>query len=372
MPRRANGQGSIYQRAGRDGWTGAVSINGRQRTKTFDTKREAQRWIERTNAELAAGVAGDDRLTLGAYLDRWLEQKKGTVEASTHVRYSELANVHVRPALGGIPLGKLTPGDVHDLMRRIQASGRSATTARRCHTLLHSALKQAMREGLIVRNVAELADAPRPSHHEMRPFDVEESRRFVGGIAGDPLEALYLLALTTGAREGELFALRWGDLDVERRTWMLRRKVRRVTGLGRLEGPPKTRAGNRRVILLPPVVAALPQGHRPADGLVFPTSRGTAREPQNFLRREFYPLLERLQLRRIHFHDLRHGTATLLLALDVHPSVVQRILGHADVTTTLRVYSHVLPGLDEAAMAQLERLLMAPPKSTTATTTDNE
>lgn len=358
MTRRANGEGSVYRRAGREGWTGAVSVGGKQRTRSFPTRREALRWVERTRAEVEAGTAGDERLTLGAYLDRWLERKRGTVEASTHVYYSELAAVHLRPALGGIPLARLSPGDVSDMTRRVVRSGRSAATAKRCQTLLHGVLKQAMREGLVARNVAELAPAPKERRRELHPFDVEESRRFVEGIKGDPLEGLYLLALTTGAREGELFAARWGDLDLGRRVWTLQRKVRRVRGLGKVEGPPKTRSGRRRVVLMPTVVDVLLRGDdRRPDRLLFPNARGTAMESQNFLRRRWYPLLDRLGLRRIRFHDLRHGTATLLLALGIHPSIVQRILGHADVTTTLRVYSHVLPGLDADAMAQLEALL---------------
>jgi integrase len=178
------------------------------------------------------------------------------------------------------------------------------------------------------------------------------------------------VALTTGLRQGELLALRWADVDLEGRRLAVRGSLHRPAGGGWTVEEPKTTRSRRPVVLAPLAVRAL-VAHRCRQGaerraagprwadhdLVFPNRVGRPLANQNLISRDFRPLLERLGLPRIRFHDLRHTAATLLLEAGVHPKVVSELLGHADVGTTLDLYSHVSPAMHAAAAQALGELL---------------
>jgi integrase len=178
-----------------------------------------------------------------------------------------------------------------------------------------------------------------------------------GGVRGDRLEALYILALTTGMREGELFGLRWADVNLANGALPL---VKRL----------KTRSSRQQVLLVSVAVDAL--GRHLArqreerlllglawddHGLVFTNTVGKPLHPTNFLQRSFYPLLERAGLPRIRFHDLRHSAATLLLGLGIHPKIVSEMLGHSQIAITLDLYSHVTATMQQEAVRAFEGLL---------------
>ena len=204
----------------------------------------------------------------------------------------------------------------------------------------------------------------------MRPFSEEEARTFLEATHGDPFEALYILALTTGLRRGELLALKWNDADLERGTLRVGRALVKEGGRHAV-GETKTRRGRRQVNLTPRTVKAL-RVHRKRQleekmrliglyedtGLIFTTQRGTPVNPENLVRRSFKPLLSRAGLPDIRFHDLRHTCATLLLGRGVHPKLVQKLLGHATIAMTLDTYSHYLPSMgDQAANAMGDTLV---------------
>jgi integrase len=204
----------------------------------------------------------------------------------------------------------------------------------------------------------------------MRVLNAEEARRFLEAAADDPLEALYVLAITTGMRQGELLALRWQDIDLDAGTVQVQRAVSRVRRGGFVEGEPKSARSRRQIVLAPIAVAALRRHWARqmearlasdklpgAAALVFQNGLGAYLEPQNVQRRSFKPLLCRAGLPEIRFHDLRHSAATLLLSLGTNPKIVQELLGHSSITLTLDTYSHVLPGLQEEAVGHLDALL---------------
>lgn len=221
---------------------------------------------------------------------------------------------------------------------------------------------QAVSDGLIPRNAADVK-APRPAPEEMRPLSEAESRTFLDAAreAGDRFEPLYVLAITTGLRRGELLGLRWDDADLDRCTLRVGRALVREGGR-HVVGETKTRRGRRRVNLTPRTVAAL-KAHRKrqleqrvrlaglyADhGLIFPSENGTPLNPENLVKRSFKPLLTKTGLPEIRFHDLRHTCATLLLSRGVHPKMVQELLGHATIAMTLDTYSHYLPSMGDQA-----------------------
>jgi integrase len=222
---------------------------------------------------------------------------------------------------------------------------------------------------MIARNPAAVVTPPRAARHEIRPLTPEQARVLLAVCEGERLGALYVLALTTGMRRGELLGLRWADVDLVARVLGVRSTLYRAEGRLVL-AEPKTARSRRLIHLAPEAVAAL-RAHRDrqlqerlqlgpawdAHDLVFANELGRPIEAQNMIRRSFYPLLERAGLPRIRFHDLRHSTATLLLTSGVHPKVVSEILGHATIGITLDTYSHVLPAMHREAVGAMSSLL---------------
>jgi integrase len=227
-----------------------------------------------------------------------------------------------------------------------------------------------MRRRLVARNVAELVAAPAMARREMRTLSVDELGRLLTAAEDDPLRALWMVAATTGMRLGEILALRWIDVDLDRGLITVRASLQRVGGVLRMDSP-KTHRSKRPVVLTALAREALARhrveqaAHRARAanlweerGLVFCNSVGRPLEPSNLRRRFFVPLLDRAGLEAVRFHDLRHTVATLLMG-SVNPKVVSELLGHSDVATTLRVYSHAAVAMHHEAAASLDTLLGA-------------
>jgi integrase len=216
-------------------------------------------------------------------------------------------------------------------------------------------------------------EAPRPEKNakiEMHPLTPEQARNLLKEVRGDRLEALYTLAITTGLRQGELFGLRWQDVDLDSGTLSVRQQLIRTRANGLVFTTPKSAKGRRSVRLTAKAVQAL-KDHRNKQleqkqrlsgiwkdtGLVFTSTMGTPLDPSNFTYHTFQPFLKRAGLPKIRFHDLRHTCATLLLGRNVNPKVVQEMLGHAHISETMDTYSHVLPSMQETAVNAIENAL---------------
>jgi integrase len=236
--------------------------------------------------------------------------------------------------------------------------------------VLHKALSQAVMWSLVPRNVTEAVSAPRPVPKEMRPLSAQEVRKLLEAAGDDSLEALWVLAVHTGMRQGELLALKWTDVDFEAGKVSVRRTLTRESGHFKL-AEPKTKKSRRTIKLTSAAAEALRKhlSHQMQDidrlgdlyrdrGLVFTSSSGAPLNPSNIRNRNLRRLLLKAELPEIRFHDLRHTCATLLLSKNVHPKIVQEMLGHANVAITRDTYSHVLPGIgDQAALAMENALL---------------
>ena len=205
-----------------------------------------------------------------------------------------------------------------------------------------------------------------PVPEEMHPLSPDEARKLIEAARGDKLEALYILAVQTGLRQGELLALKWEDVDLNEEVIRIRRTLVRSGGRIAL-GEPKTKGSRRTIYLTGAAMEALKihleqqleDIERLGDlyhdlGLVFTSGVGTLINPSNLRRRSFAPLLKRAGLPQIRFHDLRHTCATLLLSRNVHPKYVQELLGHATVAITLDTYSHVIPGMGNHTARAME------------------
>lgn len=380
MGRRGRGEGSVYQRT--DGrWVAVADVGWRdgKRVRKYvyaATRREVVAKLTKVRDELErTGVVANDRLTLRKFVDDWLAATEPAVRGSTYARYEAAMRLHIVPTIGHRPLGRITPHDVQQLYADRLAAGLSAQSVLHLHRILHRALRQAVRWGLVPRNVTEAVDPPRVPQREMSVLTPEQARTLLTHSRDERIWPLLVVAVTTGLRQGELFALRWRDVDLVRRQLTVRRTLLRSPKGGWLLAEPKTRGSVRQVALSLLAVQAIEQqrrrqrqdresaGARWQDhDFVFANTIGQPLSPQNVLQRDFYPLLERLSLPRVRFHDLRHTAATLLLSAGTHPKIVSDMLGHTEVGITLNLYSHVVPGLHEQAAATFDELLGGQPE----------
>jgi integrase len=297
-------------------------------------------------------------MTVGEYLDKWLKGSvRGSVRKSTFDRYEMAVRVHIKPVLGRLKLKKLTPAHVQSLYQDKLDAGFAPASVNKLHVVLYKALSQAVEWHMVPRNVAKVVKAPRPTPKEMQPLSAEETRRLLEAARGDRLEALYVLAVTTGMRQGELLALKWQDVDLENATISVRRTLTK-SGTRLFLGEPKTKKSRRTIRLTEAAVQTLREHlarqmqdmQRLGDfyrdqGLVFASGVGTLITPTNLRSRSFASLLKRAGIPPIRFHDLRHTCATLLLRGNVHPKYVQELLGHSNISITPDTYSHVIPGM---------------------------
>jgi integrase len=375
---RANGDGDVFPRKNKAGkitsYRGAyVGPDGKRRYVSGKTKEEARKALRQARGDAERGLVFDaDNLKLGEYLDRWLSDSvSDTVKATTFERYEQITRLHLKPALGRVKLKALTPAHVRGLYREKLEAGLSARTVRYIHTTLHKALKQAVMDGLIPRNATESVKPPQPSREEMCPLTPEQAKLLlkVAHETGDRLEAVYVLAIHTGLRQGELLGLKWDDVDLEDGSLQVRRTLT-ITKNGPLFTSPKTTGSRRSVKLTSHAIEAV-RHHLERqlgeidrvgslwseNGLIFASEMGESLNRHNLTRRSFKPLLKRAGLPQIRFHDLRHTCATLLLTRNVNPKIVSEMLGHSSIAITLDTYSHVLPNMRDQAAAAMEEAL---------------
>lgn len=382
--RRGNGEGSVYKR--KDGiWVAQATVGvdpatGKTKRKSFygKTRKEAVDKMQKVlQAVNSGGYVEPSTVTLGEWMDRWLtEYKKPVLAPSTYESYHTLTRVHIKPALGSVPLAKLQANMLQGFYNEKLESGRhdgkgglSSRAVRYLHTIVRQALQQAVKENLITRNVADATSPPSVKNKQMRPLAETELLTFLDTAKDDRLFAAYLLAATTGLRRGEILGLCWDSVDLDGSSVTVRRQMVAFKGRPKLEETTKSKSGRRSVALTDDAVREL-KAHRKRQaqeklllgeayqdsGLVFCKEDGTPLDPNEFTRR-FQRLLEKAGLPKVRLHDMRHTHASLLLARGVHPKVVQERLGHSSITMTLDLYSHLAPGLQEAAAASLNGLL---------------
>jgi len=376
--KRGRGEGSIYKR--KDGrWTAAVTLgyhNGKLKRKTVygETRKEVQDKLTIVLRKVQEGIAiSNERETLGQFLQAWLKDVvKPNVRPKTHRTYSDHVKLHIEPALGSRPIAKLTPQHIQSFLNDKLQAGLSGQSVHHLLATLRCALNVATRWGLIPRNVAALVEPPRIEKSEFQPFTPEEAQKFLAAIRGDRHESLYLVALASGLRQGEILGLRWEDIDLDSGTLVVRFALQRVNKKLRLVEPKTPKS--RRVIKLPQVTITALQAHKinqeqerlAADkhwketGLVFTTRVGTAVDARRLLTK-FGKILSNAKLRHIRFHDLRHSCATLLLAQGVHPRIVMDLLGHSQISLTMNTYSHIIPAMQNEVAERMDEILTPTP-----------
>ncbi len=363
MARRGHGEGSIYHR--KDGrWAATITLDNHKR-KTFygGTRKEVQERLKVALRDQQQGtLITTPQQTVAQYLQQWLENRRSAVRIRTYERYEQHVRLHLVPTIGRIPLQKLTPQHIQTLYTQKLKEGLSQTTVNTLHAMLHKALEDALRWNLVARNVCDAVSPPRRDRYEIQPLTVEQAQQFLAAAHGHSLEALFVIAVSTGMRRGEVLAIKWQDIDLSTGTLHVRRIFTRAKGNRYIEAEPKTEK-SRRSIVLPALVVDLLSQHQARQlqvkkeageawqehNLVFSTALGTPLNPSKVIDR-FKTLLKRAGLPDIRFHDLRHSTASILLGMGIHPKVVQELLGHNQISMTMDIYSHVMPGMHKDAM----------------------
>jgi integrase len=373
--KRGNGEGGItlHKKSGlyMARYTVQTATGAKRKTLYGKTRREVDEKLTKAKADRDGGLVFDaDNLKLGEYLGRWLaDSVRDTVRPTTFERYEQIVRLHIRPVLGKVKLKSLTSAHVRGLYREKLDAGLSPRTVQYVHSTLHKALKQAIADGLIPRNATEAVKPPQIRREEMRPLTAEQVKVLFEAAKSDRLEALYILAVTTGLRQGELLGLKWDDIDHVVRTLQVKRTLTTAKG-GPVLSAPKTKGSRRTVRLSQTALEAL-RSHLERqlgeidqagdlwreNGLIFASESGSPLSRQHVTAHRFKPLLKRAGLPEIRFHDLRHTCATLLLSKNVNPKVVSEMLGHASIAITLDTYSHVLPTMQESATKAMEDAL---------------
>ena len=342
------------------------------------TKRQAQVQTARLISELQGGLQVEpSRITVAAFLERWVEHMLGQVAPRSHERYAEIARKNLVPLLGGLTLAKLQPAHISSAYAKALASGRrdgngglSAHTVRHMHRVLRQALQQAVQWQLLARNPADLVKPPKVERATMTTYDLARTAELIEALHGSRMLVPVMLAVLCGLRRGEIAALKWNRIDLEAGQLAVAESAEQ-TRAGVRYKPPKS--GRTRTVAIPATVIAELRAHRlrqaeellrvgvqqSDDGFVVAQADGRPLRPHS-LGQEWVRFLARTPaLPRVRFHDLRHAHATHMLANGVHPKIASERLGHSKIGITLDLYSHVIPGMQEDAAARIDDALQA-------------
>jgi integrase len=385
--KRGNNEGSVYQRS--DGtWCAAVTLDGGKRKVLYGkTRQEVARKLTDALRKKEQGLPfTSERLTVGAWLDYWLENiVKPERDPTTYEQYEIAVRLHTKPFLGATPLAKLQPEHVERWLRELEQKRTSVRTRQVALTRLRTALNLALKRGHLGRNVAVLVERPKQLRKKWAAPSLEALRELLKHITEDGCQALVVLALTTSLRRGEVLGLHWEDIDFEAGTLTVRRRVSRVGKKARKEGASgllvregaKSHNG-QRVVMLPRIaldalhvrrtrqleerLAAGATWQGPdyhggrVSGFVFTSEKGTVLEPRR-VDKYFEQVRKAAGLDAHTFHGLRHDFASLLIADGVPGRVVMEMMGHSDYSITANRYQHVPDELQRLAADRIDALL---------------
>lgn len=359
-----------------------VSLGKNQQTGKYESyfetfhgnRTEAQKRLRQMLTELDNGMfTKPGKTTVADYLNTWLQDYcKPSLSPRTLQLYSYICRVHVIPVIGKITLTELKPQHLQKLYSEKLSSGLSARTVQICHVTIHKALKNAVRTNLLSRNVADAVDKPKIQRTEMHPMTESDLSRFLDAARQGNYYGLFYTYLFTGMRRNELLAVRWCDVDLLGMQISISRTMQYLNGVKNhiTFKEPKSMKSRRLIALSPSTVFVLEE-HRKAQekmreslqlppilesDLVFCHWDGSPLLPDS-ITHAWVKLVRKCGLKGIRLHDARHTHATIMLKQGVHPKVVQERLGHSTISTTLDTYSHVAPGLQQAAARGFDDIL---------------
>lgn len=384
--RGPSGAGSVYQetirRKRKDGtelvttrWVAAISLpNGDRKKLIAATQKEALARLKELFVQEQEGVIlTTERQTVADFLDAWLASSAERVRPTSLRAYAGIVRLYLKPALGKRELRRLQPEQVEKMMRDMRDRGLSVTRANEARRILHQALAVALRRRRVPFNAAALVEPYRLEREEHEILTPEECQRFITALCDDRQGALYLLAMATGLRQGELLGLRWDtDVDLEHSRLTVTQQIQLIPDANGVRHPtavvPKSRKGRRNMPIPSFVVEAL-RRHRELQALIrdaadeqweehnllFPTQHGKPQRADGF-RNAWYNALKHAGLEHLRFHDLRHVYQSMLTHLGIHPYVEMELMGHAG-TDVNRRYTTVYDAAKIDAADRLDALL---------------
>ena len=374
ITKRGKDSYTIVLNLGRDPETGKrkqqwVSVKG--------TKKEAEKRLSELLSQLDNGIyIQPKKTTFADYLEMWLnEYAKNNLSPRGIERYAGIIRKHLIPDLGKVTLTQLRPEHLQKHYTSKLEDGLSARTVRYHHALIHVALQTAVKWGLVLRNVADAVDPPRIRRNEMQTWDEDDLNRFLENAKDSRYYALFYTALFTGMRRSELLALRWQDIDFIYSQIYVNRSLHQLKDGSFTFTQPKSAKSSRTIALTPSTILMLKEYQEQQkferdisgnpltdDDLVFSNLEGKPLRP-NTITRAWTTLAAKYGLKVIRLHDARHTHASLMLKQGIHPKVVQERLGHSSIQMTIDTYSHVAPGIQEAAANRFDEVLNHKPES---------
>jgi len=359
--KRGNNEGTVFHQPNGK-WRAQISLQGRRLSKVHQTQKQCQDWIRDTKQKIEVGMTYDaSQITVEKFLSEWLIIKDTEVRKKTIRQYRYLAERYLIPAIGKTILVNLNPPEIQNMYHKYLEEGKGKRTVQVMHAVLRCCLNHAVRLGVINRNPTVAVIPPKTTPKEIQVLDANQIQTMllISKEHQPEYHALYLLALTTGMRLGELLGLRWEDLDWEKKTLSIKRQLQRDPGKGFIFTAPKTKAGLRAVTLGKNTLEVLKLHsseysayHHP---LIFSFLDGSPLGERK-VQKAFKSLLELAGLPKLRFHDLRHTSATQMLTNGIDVLSVSRRLGHAKTSITLDIYAHSIPGLQDDAAALMDEI----------------
>lgn len=324
----------------------------------FDTKKQAEKELPRVLSELNQGTYVEPSSQLYSdFIDAWIKNKKSKLSANAFENYSMNIRKHIKPSLGRFKLSKLNSLAIDNFYTELEDNGLSSATIRKIHTIVRSSLEYAKQYQFISRNPAAVVKPPTVEHKDIEVWEEKDMVHFLDAVKDEHDYIVYHLALYTGMRKGEILGLKWNDIDFDNAKIRIMRSYSK-TGFSK----GKTASARRVIDIDDNTVEELKKRRKVVSAnklecgkdynnqdLVFCRAEGSPVDVRNVNRR-FTKLIERNELKKIRFHDLRHTHATIMLGMGIPVKIVSERLGHEKVELTLNTYAHLLPSMQIEAV----------------------
>lgn len=377
LERRADNSWTIVIDLGRDPLT-------KKRNRFYrafrGTKKEAEKELARLLTEIEKGLFVEpSKLTVGEYLQKWLADAKNKVAPKTYLRYEEIVMKSMIPELGQIHIEKLKPLHIQNYYNKMLESGRqdgtgglSPTTVVQHHRILHKALEMAVKWQVLARNVSDAVEPPRKARQEFEVLNEEQVWTMLMAAENTSYLPQLALAVLTGMRRGEIYGLRWRDVDYENCTITVSQAAQYIPGKGITNKEPKSGRSRRNIDVSSYVIEILKkvkvdqnkcrlaygEHYHDSGDLVFTQPDGQPQHPYS-ISSWFPEFMEKTGLPKIRLHDLRHTHASLLLKGGESLKLICDRLGHGSIGITADIYTHLAPGMQKKAADRLEERIFA-------------
>ena len=369
MARRGKNEGTIYKRKNGT-WRAQVSLGNKRIGYTANSRAECHEWLRKMLDQIDQGMSFESRnITFQDYLTDWINIKSKSLRAKTAFQYRQIIDKYIFPELSQIHLKDLNIRIINRFLNKLVNGGLGARQVRYIHSVMHSALEAAVKNGALGKNPSHGAVIPKSLHKEMRVLSEQEVSQLLIAASSSRLKSLYQMAITTGMRQAELLGLRWEDVDWIKGTITIKRQTQYVPHNSITFNEPKTRSGIRTIKLgentlielrnqrnrIETLRLGLGESWKDFD-LVFPSTIGTPMH-HGSLMKDFHRVLRKANLPKIRFHDLRHTAASIMLNHNVPVLVVSKILGHANPSITLNTYAHCFIDMQNQAFSLMDEIV---------------